>query len=240
MGRLVAEVVDAADDLQLTALYDPGGGPDLGGVTVSKDPDVVAGCSVVVEFTRPDVVMENLGRWRALGASVVVGTSGFDEERLAKLGALWPDGPPNVLVVPNFSVGAVVMMRLSELAAPHFSAAEVIELHHDEKVDAPSGTALATAGMIAAAAPQHRQTESKELVVGARGADVGSVPVHAVRLPGLVAHQEVIFGGVGESLTIRHDTIDRRSFLPGVLLGIRSVGGLEAPLTVGLGPLLGI
>jgi 4-hydroxy-tetrahydrodipicolinate reductase len=240
MGRLVAETVDAAADLELSALYDPDGGTAVGGVPVSKDPGVVAGSQVVVEFTRPEVVMENLARWRRAGASAVVGTSGFDPARLVQLESLWPDGPPNVLVVPNFSIGAVVMMRLSELAAPHFAAAEVIELHHDHKVDAPSGTALATAGVISAAMTQRRHTDSNELVPGARGADVDSVPVHAVRLPGLVAHQEVMFGGEGETLTIRHDTTDRRSFMPGVLLGIHTVLDLEVPITVGLAPLLGI
>jgi 4-hydroxy-tetrahydrodipicolinate reductase len=240
MGRLAAETVVAAEDLELSALYDPGGGAEVGGVPVTTDPDVVAGAQVVVEFTRPDVVMDNLARWRATGVSAVVGTSGFDQARLAQLEDLWPDGPPNLLVVPNFSIGAVVMMRLSELAAPHFAAAEVIELHHDHKVDAPSGTAFATAEVIAASMTQQRSTEPNELVAGARGADVDSVPVHAVRLPGLVAHQAVMFGGEGETLTIRHDTTDRRSFMPGVLLGIRSVEQLEAPVTVGLASLLGI
>jgi 4-hydroxy-tetrahydrodipicolinate reductase len=240
MGRLVAETVDAAGDLDLHALYDPFGGTAVGGLDVATDPDVVGGCDVVVEFTRPDVVMGNLARWRATGASAVVGTSGFDGVRLAELDALWPDGPPNVLVVPNFSIGAVVMMRLSELAAPHFAAAEVIELHHDRKADAPSGTALATAEAVAACMTQQRHTDSNELIAGARGAAVASIPVHAVRLPGLVAHQAVMFGGEGETLTIRHDTTDRRSFMPGVLLGIRSVAQLGAPITVGLAPLLGI
>jgi 4-hydroxy-tetrahydrodipicolinate reductase len=240
MGRLVAETVVAASDLELHALYDPFGGTAVGGLDVATDPDVVGGCDVVVEFTRPDVVMGNLARWRATGASAVVGTSGFDGVRLAELDALWPDGPPNVLVVPNFSIGAVVMMRLSELAAPHFAAAEVIELHHDRKADAPSGTALATAEAVAACMTQQRHTDSNELIAGARGAAVASIPVHAVRLPGLVAHQAVMFGGEGETLTIRHDTTDRRSFMPGVLLGIRSVAQLGAPITVGLAPLLGI
>lgn len=240
MGRLVAETVAATTDLDLAALYDPAGGSDVGGVAVETDPTAVDSVDVVVEFTTPDVVMENLVRWRGIGANAVVGTSGFDPERIAQLEAQWGDGPPNALVVPNFSIGAVVMMRLSEQAAPLFQAAEVIEMHHDRKVDAPSGTALATAGTIGRAMDQHRHHDSHELIPGARGADVGSVPVHAVRLPGLVAHQQVIFGNEGETLTIRHDTTDRTSFLPGVLLGIRSVAALEKPVTVGLAPLLGI
>jgi len=240
MGHLVAETVALADDLELRALYDPAGGESVRGVEVSDSPDSIAGAQVVVEFARPDVVMNNLVRWRAAGASAVVGTSGFESARLDELASLWPDGPPNVLVVPNFSVGAAVMMRLSELAAPHFAASEIIELHHDRKVDAPSGTALATAAAIDAAMTQHRHSTSIEQVAGARGAEVASVPIHAVRLPGLVAHQEVIFGGEGETLSIRHDTTDRHSFMPGVLLGIRSVGELAAPITVGLASLLGI
>lgn len=240
MGGLVAETVAAAPDLDLVALYDPAGGSDVEGLAVATDPAAVAGADVVVEFATPDVVMENLERWRDVGANAVVGTSGFDPERLAQLEAEWRNGPPNVLVVPNFSIGAVVMMHLSERAAPHFQAAEVIEMHHDRKVDAPSGTALATAGTIGRAMSQHRHHDSHELIPGARGADVESVPVHAVRLPGLVAHQEIIFGNEGETLTIRHDTTNRTSFLPGVLLGIRSVATLETPVTVGLAPLLGI
>ncbi len=241
MGRLVAEWVAAADDLQLAGLYDPNHPGDVvAGTTVSPDPETLAGCDVVVEFTVPDVVMGNLATWRALGAHAVVGTSGFDERRLAELADLWPSGPPNCIVVPNFSIGAVMMMRLAELAAPHFGAAEVIEFHHDRKADAPSGTALATAERIAHAAEQRRSVESRELVRGARGADVAGVPVHAVRLPGLVAHQAVLFGGTGETLTIRHDTTDRSAFMPGVLLAIRAVADLPEPVAVGLEPLLGL
>jgi 4-hydroxy-tetrahydrodipicolinate reductase len=132
------------------------------------------------------------------------------------------------------------MMRLAELAAPHFRAAEIIELHHDRKADAPSGTAVATAGRIAAAAEQQRDVESTELIAGARGAEVAGVPIHAVRLSGLVAHQEVLLGGEGETLSIRHDTTDRAAFMPGVLLAVRRVAGLSEPVTVGLEPLLGI
>ena len=170
----------------------------------------------------------------------MVGTSGFDEARLTQVGRAWGDGPPNCLIVPNFSIGAVVMMRLSEIAAPHFAAAEIIELHHDRKADAPSGTALATAQRIAAQKQQHREVDSVEMVPGDRGADVDTVPVHSVRLPGYVAHQEVVFGGMGETLSIRHDTTDRQAFMPGVILAVRSVADLAAPLTVGLEPLLGI
>ena len=184
--------------------------------------------------------MANLATWRALNLHAVVGTSGFDANRLDVLRGQWGSGPPNCLVVPNFSIGAVLMMRLSEIAAPHFAAAEVIELHHDKKADAPSGTAIATAERIAATTSQDRAVDSAELIAGARGADAAGVPVHAVRLPGLVAHQQVLFGGVGETLTIRHDTTDRTAFMPGVLAAIRAVAALPAPITVGLESVLGI
>jgi 4-hydroxy-tetrahydrodipicolinate reductase len=171
----------------------------------------------------------------------VVGTSGFDEGRLAALRRQWGKGPPNCLVVPNFSIGAVLMMRFAEMAAPHFPASEVIELHHDRKADAPSGTALATAGRIrSAGGPQQRALESEELVRGARGANADGVRVHAVRLPGLVAHQEVLLGAAGETLSIRHDTTDRIAFVPGVLLGIRRVAGITGGVAVGLEDLLGL
>jgi len=241
MGSMVAATVEQTEDLDLVALYDPEHvGVDVAGMPVSGDPEVVAAADVVVEFTNPTVVLENLAQWRGLGVHAVVGTSGFDEARLAQVEQAWGDGPPNCLIVPNFSIGAVVMMRLSEIAAPHFAAAEIIELHHDRKADAPSGTALATARRIAAQKEQHRDVASVEMVPGARGADVATVPVHSVRLPGYVAHQEVVFGGMGETLSIRHDTTDRQAFMPGVVLAVRSVADLAAPLTVGLEPLLGI
>jgi 4-hydroxy-tetrahydrodipicolinate reductase len=241
MGHLVAETVAAEAQLELAGLYDPAGGPPVAGVEVGLEPGALAGADVVVEFTRPDVVMGNLATWRAGGQHAVVGTSGFGEERLAELRASWGKGPPNCLVVPNFSIGAVVMMRLAELAAPHFPAGEVIELHHDRKADAPSGTALATAErMAAAAAGQHRAVDSTELTAGALGADVAGVRVHSVRLPGLVAHQAVMFGGAGETLTIRHDTTDRTAFMPGVVLAVKRVAGLPAAVTVGLEGLLGL
>ena len=233
MGRAVAEAVAAEDDLELGALYDPAVDE------FAAEQDAVAGADVVVEFTNPGVVMGNLARWREMGVHAVVGTSGFDDVRIADLRERWGAGPPNCLVAPNFSIGAVLAMKFAETAAPHFAAAEVIELHHDRKADAPSGTALATAARIAAAADQHRTVESAELTPGARGADVGGVPVHAVRLPGLVAHQQVVLGGKGETLTIRHDTTDRSSFLPGVLLAVRRISDLPG-VTIGIESLLGV
>ena len=157
MGSLVAQTVANAAEFELGPLYDPrAAGSVIAGETVGDDPIALAGSDVVVEFTEPDVVMENLGTWRDLRIDAVVGTSGFDAVRIATLRSQWGSGPPNCLVVPNFSIGAVVMMRLSEIAAPHFAAAEVIELHHDRKVDAPSGTAIATAERIANSADQQQ------------------------------------------------------------------------------------
>jgi 4-hydroxy-tetrahydrodipicolinate reductase len=241
MGRLVAETVAATSGLELVAAFDPGHrGSTVAGVVVSSDPTVVGEAEVVVEFTTPEVVLANLARWRTHGVHAVVGTSGFDTARLGALRKSWGSGPPNCLVVPNFSIGAVLMMRFAELAAPHFAASEIVELHHDRKVDAPSGTALSTAARIqAAGGRQERNVESTETVPGVRGGEVGP-RVHSVRLPGLLAHQEVLFGSAGETLTIRHDSTDRISFLPGVLLAIRAVASLPDPVTVGLDALLGI
>ncbi len=215
MGRLVAETVGGAEDLELAWLYAPRhAGEEVAGHSCAGDPEALAHAEVVVEVTRPDVVMENLERWRARGSHVVAGTSGFDAGRLAALETSWGEGPPNCLVVPNFSIGAVLMMRFAAEAAKHFEAAEIIEMHHRAKVDAPSGTAIATAAAMD-----------------------GDVPIHSVRLPGLVAHQEVLFGSDGQTLTIRHDTTDRRSFMPGVLAAIRAVDHLPG-VTVGLDRLL--
>jgi len=231
MGSMVAAAVAEADGMEVVGRFDPGAPGEV------ADPAELPDADVVVEFTNPDVVMGNLRHWHARGWHAVVGTSGFTGERLAEVGELFGAGPPNCLVVPNFSIGAVLAMRFAAEAAAHFPAAEVIELHHDRKADAPSGTAIATAGRIAAAGPQSRSVESTELVPGARGASVEGVPVHSVRLPGLVAHQEVILGGTGETLTIRHDTFDPRAFLPGILLGVRRVHELGG-VTVGLEALL--
>jgi 4-hydroxy-tetrahydrodipicolinate reductase len=239
MGGLVAATVAAEDDLELMAAFDPIGTGRAGGLDISSDPSVVAGADVVVEFTIPDVVLDNLARWRDIGAHAVVGTSGFDAGRISTAGEVWGSGPPNCLIVPNFSVGAVLMMRFAEMAAKHYPAAEIVELHHDRKADAPSGTALSTAArMEAAGGRSERAVESAELVSGSRGGDVPGARVHSVRLPGLVAHQEVLLGAPGELLTIRHDTTDRVSYMPGVLLAIRGVGELSDPVTVGLESLL--
>jgi 4-hydroxy-tetrahydrodipicolinate reductase len=235
MGSQVCQTVEAADGLEVGAAVDAG------------DPrDPLTGCDVVVDFTHPGAVLDNL-RWCAgKGLDTIVGTSGFDEPRLAQVRE-WLAAAPSVrvLVVPNFSVGAVLMMRFAQQAARYFDSAEVIELHHAGKADAPSGTASRTAAVIAEArtaaglgAPPDATVSALE---GARGATLGGgVHVHSVRMAGLVAHQEVLFGGPGEVLTIRHDSLDRVSFMPGVLLAIRGIAGLPEGLTVGLDPLLGL
>ena len=230
MGLLTCEAVEATPDLELAGRFAPGHGYDDAGSLADAD--------VIVEFARADVVMANLAMWQQMDRHVVVGTSGFDEARLGELRTLWGDSPRRCLVVPNFSVGAVLMMSLAERAAPYFTAAEIVELHHDRKSDAPSGTALATAARMKPSGD--RAVESQELVPGARGAEVGGVWVHSVRLPGMLAHQEVLLGNPGEVLTIRHDTTDRTAYVPGILLAIRSTGKLEPGVAVGLERLMGL
>jgi 4-hydroxy-tetrahydrodipicolinate reductase len=231
MGRTVSAAIEEAADLRLSAEVDQGD---------SRDP--LKDCDVVLDFTHPGVVLDNL-RWCVQqGLDVVVGTSGFGEDRLAQVRE-WI-GTSRVLVVPNFSVGAVLMMSFAAQAARFFESAEIIELHHAGKADAPSGTSLRTAALIGAARdkaglaapPDATATE----LPGARGATVDNVHVHSVRVAGLVAHQEVLFGGHGETLTIRHDSLDRASFMPGVLLALRGIKQLPPGLTVGLEPLLGL
>jgi 4-hydroxy-tetrahydrodipicolinate reductase len=230
MGRTACAAITDAADMELSAEID------------QDDPlDALIGCAAVLDFTHPGVVMDNL-RWCIThGLNVVVGTSGFGDDRLAQLRD-WLKDDTRVLVAPNFSIGAILMMRFAAQAARFFESAEVIELHHAGKADAPSGTALRTASMIGAARAQAGLGAVPDATVeelpGARGATVDQVHVHSVRVAGLVAHQEVLFGGHGETLTIRHDSLDRASFMPGVLLGLRGVGSLPAGLTVGLDALL--
>lgn len=237
MGRLIVAAVDRAEDLELSGLYAPGHASEsVSGHPVSDRPEVCEGADVVVESTIPSAVVPNLRMWGEMGAAVVVGTSGVDPDAIR---ASWP-GPAGCLIVPNFSIGAVLMMRFAEIAAPFFSASEIVELHHDQKADAPSGTAEATARRMAAASgSQVRRVDSDETVPGARGGRVGGVPVHSVRLPGLLAHQEVLLGNLGELLTIRHDSTDRSSFMPGVLAAVRAAPSLSG-VHVGLDEILGL
>ena len=229
VGTEVCRAVKAADDLELVAEVDVE--DDLDGL-------VSAGAEAVVDFTQPDVVMDNLRFCIEHGLHAVVGTTGFDEDRLETLrGWLGTDPRSGVLIAPNFSIGALLMMRFAELAAPHFESVEVVEMHHPDKVDAPSGTARRTAQLIAAAraaaslGPVPDATASA--LDGARGADVDGIRVHSQRVRGLVAHQEVLLGSPGETLTIRHDSLDRASFVPGVIAGVRAVAD-HPGLTVGL------
>ena len=240
MGRMVHDALASESDIVIGHLYDPHhAGLPLGQGEISSDADLVANATVVVEFTHPDVVMANLALWRDMGVHAVVGTSGFTQERIAEARELWQGTEAKLLIVPNFAIGAVLMMRFAEMAAPFFPAVEIIELHHDRKADAPSGTAIATANAIGAAQPEQvRQIESVEIHEGATGATVSGVRIHSVRLPGIIANQEVIFGGPGQSLTIRHDTTDRTAFAPGVLLAIRNIANASEAVTVGLEGLL--
>ena len=234
MGSQVCQAVADAADLTLAA-----------GVDQGDDRAALAGCDVVVDFTHPGVVMDNLHWCIGQHLTAVVGTSGFDEATLGQVRQwLAVEAGARALIVPNFSIGAVLMMRFAAQAAPFFESAEIIELHHATKVDAPSGTAARTASLIAAARAEAGLGAPPDGTVtaldGARGAVVDGVHVHSVRLAGLLAHQEVLLGGHGETLTIRHDSLDRASFMPGVLLGVRGVASLPAGLTVGLDPLLGL
>lgn len=233
VGQAICAAVEAAADLELVAQVDKGD---------SLDVFASSGTEVVVDFTHPDVVMPNLQWLVEQGIHAVVGTTGFDAERLDQVRGWLAQNPEvGVLIAPNFAIGAVLSMRFAEQAARWFESVEVIELHHPNKADAPSGTAYRTAGLIAAArekagvgrSPDATSTELE----GARGADVDGVRVHSVRLAGLVAHQEVLFGTQGETLTIRHDSIDRSSFAPGVLLGVRKIPHRPG-LTLGIDPLL--
>jgi 4-hydroxy-tetrahydrodipicolinate reductase len=229
MGTEAVTAISGASDLQLVAQLDLGD---------SLDQLVTSGAQVVVDFTHPDAVMKNLEFAIANGISVVVGTTGFDDAKLTKLKGLLAANPKvGALIAPNFALGAVLMMQFSEVAAKYFESVEIIELHHANKVDAPSGTAVRTAQMITDARKQNNKAKmpdaTKDAIPGARGATVGDVPIHSVRSHGYVAHQEVIFGDPGETLSIRHDSINRAGFMPGVLLGVRQV--VKHPgLTVGL------
>src|SRR4051794_20541406 len=214
MGSEVVRAVTAAEDLEVAAEYDVGDTIDL------------SGADVVVDFTHPDAVMDNLRLCLDAGVHAVVGTTGFDDARFAELrGWLGSSPAVGVLVAPNFGVAAVLMMQFAAQAARFFDSVEIIELHHPRKADAPSGTARRTAELVgqARAGMASMPDATSQSLEGARGSVVDGVHIHAVRMAGMVAHQEVILGGEGETLTIRHDSYDRGSFMPGVLLGIRNV-----------------
>jgi 4-hydroxy-tetrahydrodipicolinate reductase len=210
MGETVCAAVEGAEDMELAAKADPALGTELA--------DVLDGADVVVDFTTPDTALANLELCLGAGVHAVIGTTGFDLESAREM--VESADRSNCFFAPNFAIGAVLLMEASQAIARHMPECEIIELHHDRKLDAPSGTAKRTAELIAAA-----------------GGNVHE-PIHSVRLPGLVAHQEVVFGGVGQTLSLRHDSIDRSSFMPGVLLAVRKVGTLPDRFTVGLEKLL--
>jgi 4-hydroxy-tetrahydrodipicolinate reductase len=212
MGEAVCEAVQGAGDMELAGRADP--------VLATTLDDVLPDAEVVVDFTRPDMALENALACVRAGVHVVIGTTGFDPAPLEAALSAAERPAANVVIAPNFAIGAVLMMRFAAEAARHMAKAEIIELHHDQKLDAPSGTAARTARLMAEASGGEEP------------------PIHSVRLPGLVAHQEVILGDVGQTLTIRHDTINRESFMPGVLLAVRRVQTLEEPLVIGLDSLL--
>ncbi len=204
MGETVCAAVETAEGMELLARADPAVGASLADA-------LTAGPDVLVDFTLPSTAVANARQAVAAGVHVVIGTTGFDVAELEGLAGA------NVFVAPNFAIGAVLMMQFAQQAARHMARAEIVELHHDRKVDQPSGTAARTAKLMTEAAP-----------------GIGEVPIHSIRLPGLVAHHEVILGDVGQTLTIRHDSIDRESFMPGVLLAVRRVGDLTESPVVGL------
>jgi 4-hydroxy-tetrahydrodipicolinate reductase len=252
MGATVCRTVAADPELALVAAVDPlhagldirqVAGVDEAGLHVQASADALAeaGAEVAVDVTERSAAKANLAWCAAHGVHAVVGTTGFTDSDLAQARDLFAAGPANCVVAPNFAVGAVLMMHFAELAAPWFQSAEIVELHHDQKVDAPSGTAMLTAERMAAASAEwHADPTTREVVAGARGGlGPAGIRLHSVRLSGLVAHQEVLLGTTGQSLTIRHDSYDRSSFMPGVLLAIKSVADHRG-LTVGLDPLLGL
>jgi 4-hydroxy-tetrahydrodipicolinate reductase len=212
MGETVCAAVAGAEDMELVGRADP--------LLQTTLEEVLAAAEVVVDFTRPDTALQNAIACLSAGVHVVIGTTGFDPAPLFGAGAAGEAAGANVIIAPNFAIGAVLMMRFAAEAARHMAKAEIIELHHDGKLDAPSGTAARTAQLMADASGH------------------GPPPIHSVRLPGVVANQEVILGDVGQTLTIRHDTISRESFMPGVLLAVRGVGSLSEPVVVGLENLL--
>ncbi len=235
VGREVCAAIQAAEDLELVARVD---------VEDSLELLVQGGAEAVVDFTHPDAVMGNLQFCIERGIHCVVGTTGFDEDRLGRVRGWLADSPgTGVLIAPNFSIGAILMMRFATEAAPFFESVEIVELHHPDKADAPSGTARRTAELVAQARREAGLGPSPDATStsldGARGADVDGVRVHGLRIRGMVAHQEVVLGGLGETLTIRHDSMDRASFTPGVLRGLRMIAD-HPGLTIGLEHFLGL
>ena len=250
MGQAVLKAVQEADGLELVGAVDIKGGADTGslvglpanGILVETDLEALLARKkpeVMVDFTRPDVVFGNVMTALAHKTSPVVGTTGISDEQKAEIAKAAEANDTPAFIAPNFAIGAVLLMVMSRQAAKYMPDVEIIELHHDKKLDAPSGTAIQTAAMIAEVRKAHKQGNPDEFekLEGARGADYEGMHIHSVRLPGYVAHQEVIFGGLGQTLTIRHDSMNRESFMPGVVLAAKKVRSLKG-LTVGLDKLL--
>lgn len=250
MGQAVVKSIINDPETELAAAVDLKGGMDAGElvglkpVGVKVNTDLAAAIAeakpeVMVDFTRPDVVYENAVLALKNKVAPVIGTTGLGDEAKAQLKALSEEYDTPVFIAPNFAIGAVLMMLMARQAAKYMPEVEIIELHHDRKLDAPSGTALETANLISEVRKAHKQghPEEKEKLAGARGAQVNGIPIHSVRLPGYVAHQEVIFGGLGQTLTIRHDSLDRESFMPGVVLACKKILGLKG-LVIGLDKLM--
>ena len=250
MGQAVLKAVQEADGLELVGAVDIKGGADTGslvglpanGILVETDLEALLARKkpeVMVDFTRPDVVFGNVMTALAHKTSPVVGTTGLSDEQKAEIAKAAEAKDTPAFIAPNFAIGAVLLMVMSRQAAKYMPDVEIIELHHDKKLDAPSGTAIQTAAMIAEVRKAHKQGNPDEFekLEGARGADYEGMHIHSVRLPGYVAHQEVIFGGLGQTLTIRHDSMNRESFMPGVVLAAKKVRSLKG-LTVGLDKLL--
>ena len=250
MGQAVLKAVQEADGLELVGAVDIKGSADTGslvglpanGILVETDLEALLARKkpeVMVDFTRPDVVFGNVMTALAHKTSPVVGTTGLSDEQKAEIAKAAEENDTPAFIAPNFAIGAVLLMVMSRQAAKYMPDVEIIELHHDKKLDAPSGTAIQTAAMIAEVRKAHKQGNPDEFekLEGARGADYEGMHIHSVRLPGYVAHQEVIFGGLGQTLTIRHDSMNRESFMPGVVLAAKKVRSLKG-LTVGLDKLL--
>ena len=239
LGSVVAMGVANAGDMQLSGVYDPHHpGKVVAGMEVEASMDDI-NADIVVECTHPDVVMENLRQWHSKGLSVVVGTSGFTAERIEEVKSFWMNTDTSCLIVPNFSIGAVLMMRFAELASPYFDSAEVIERHEDSKPDAPSGTALATAMRMGKMRKQAEEIESHEIIKSARGGLASGVRVHSLRMKGLLSDQEVAFSNLGETFSINHRSTSYESFANGASVAIRYAHTIKG-VAIGLDAALGL
>ena len=239
LGSVIAEGISNADDMLLCGVYDPyHAGKVVAGMEI-EDSITKINAQIIVECTHPDVVMENLRNWHAKGFSVVIGTSGFTEDRINELKSFWHEGDPGCLIVPNFSIGAVLMMRFAEIASAHFASAEIIERHEDIKPDAPSGTALATAMRMGKYRKESEQIKNEEVVKRARGGLVSGVRVHSLRMKGLLSDQEVAFSNLGEVFSIHHSSTSYESFVQGALVALRYTHSMKG-VAIGLDAALDI